>query len=234
MITFLIPLKSGKNVKNDDVFRGLLSSTLKTCRAVPGARTLIVCNRSTPLPSLDPQVDLLIVPETGEAYGDLDKGKKLEAGRLRWLQSATDADHLMPLDGDDLVSRHMNSAACPRCNTVLMAGFLQVYDRLYLQQNFYWRNGSSHLLCRDYVAQPPSTWRHERGFMFHQSFDHGQYRFLREFRALVVQRVGHGENVFCRADRNWLKTWLKWRFFSEPFSDEFGCSSVPHSRLGIS
>lgn len=232
MITFLIPLKSGQHVNSATAFRYLLRTTLAACWAVPDAQVLVVCNASTPIVSVpDAQAHrtkFLTIEETGLPYGDSDKEVKLFAGCRSWLAQSQWHDHLMPLDCDDLVSRSINKAALSGQSTVLMRGYLKIWDRAYLQDAFYWRNGSSHILARDFVEKATAKGLHKR-FLFHHDFDYEADGFAKEFRPLILQRICHGENVHYRVEEMRLKKLLKYLFFSVPTDQsEFG-KSVEHS-----
>lgn len=219
MIIFLIPVKSPKHINDPKVFNRLLSTTLKSCLNVSNSKTIVVTNSGVQIPpNMQHRVNHLVVPETNLEYGDRDKESKMYSGCLFFLNYFSPEDHLMPLDCDDLVSKDVCLAAHKNCNTSFLKGYLKIWNKGYLQKNFFHRNGSSHILCYDYVNELCKEPLRE-GFLFHQLFD--ETSFIPCQNPLVLQRTCHGENVYYKKS-NVIKNFFKYLISHSISKEEFG------------
>jgi hypothetical protein len=225
MLTLLVPLKAHKDITDTYIFRQLLESTLESCQNVPDTKIIVVCQNNL-LVRKDPQITILEIGLTGLDYGDTDKGYKIFQGAKVWLETATENDHLMVLDCDDLVSNKIASVCKPGISAAFEKGWLEVWGRYYLQDAFFWRNGSSHLFCYNYIKQAVKRQTDDWGtFLFHQGINYATYSFERVYTPLVIQRTGHGENCYYQKKtpfKNLLKYFLSKAVSKKEFG--IGCS----------
>ena len=206
-ITFIIPVKHPKYIKNRAKFEKLVKTTLQYCLRIPDSTTIVVGNPGSIFFDIPSSINQLIIEDIDFDYGDHDKGIKLQRGILQWFIKDL-SDHVMPLDCDDLVLPNIQDVPKdPNQSYVLTKGYQQIFNKVFTyEENFNYHCGSSFIFCKKYFTDYSKKYSPLKPYLFHQ--DHDLSKFVRIPRTFVIQRCWHGENIWWKRMR--LRDLAKW------------------------
>lgn len=162
-LTFIIPVRHQENTTNWGALKKRLSETVASIarQDCDGWKAIIVANHEADLPDLPlgfdvKRVDFPPNPDlTIHANRMVDKGRRCLAG----IFHADEIGHVMFVDDDDLVNRHLVSfvRSHPQANGwYFNKGYLwsENSNILYLAPKFYELSGTSHIIRTDLLNLP--------------------------------------------------------------------------------